>query len=150
MNENEIELVFTPNEKYIHNMQSRKGKANIFYRDEPTNPYDKEAVKIFTFNRKKEEVFLGYIKKNEIQTIFTDEAEKLYEDIQCHLISWEDAKRDKNWGKIKEIVKEPIFTKNELDHIKNEISKGNYRFRFDYEMGYGYLFRVNGSQQETT
>ena len=136
----EVELAYVQNSKYIHNMQSKKGKANIFFKDEPTNPHDKEAIQIFTLNRDKEEIFLGYIKKNDVHTIFTDEAEELYQDAQCHLIEWEDAKSDKNWGKIKEVIKEPIFTSSELEKIKELISKNAYRFRFEYDTQSGYIF----------
>ncbi len=146
-----IELVFIPDSKYIHNMQSFKGKANIFYKDEPTNKFDAEAIQIFTRNKKKEEIFLGYIKKNDVETIYTDEAEELYENAHCGSVKWEDAKADENWAKVKEVVKEPIFTGAELEQIKNDIENNVYRFRYNHYEGHGYLFRsTSDADQKTT
>lgn len=137
----EIELVFIPDSKYVHNMQSAKGKGNIFYKDEPSNKYDAEAIAIYTINQAKEEIFLGYIKKNNVQTIFTERANDLYEMAQCHEMSWEEAKADEKWAEVKEIIKEPIYTSNQLGQIKKDILNGIYKFRYEYDVGYGYLFR---------
>lgn len=137
----EIELIFIPKNVYVRNMQSHRGKANIFYKDEPTNPHDPEAVQIFTLDKKKEEIFLGYIKKNEVNTIFTDEANELYSMAECGEMMWEDAKLDENWAKVKEVIKTPIFKGEKLEQVKKDIAKGIYRFRYDYDAGYGYLFK---------
>jgi len=146
---NEIELVFIPDDKYIHNMQSQRGKANIFYKDEPENKYDSEAIAVYTLNREKEEVFLGYIKKNDVDIVYTQEAQKLYEYAQSggwsegvdDPFSWETAKANENWGKVEEVIKTPIYTKEELEQIKRDIEDGKYRFRYDFDMSYGYLFK---------
>ena len=136
---NKIELCFIPETKYIKNINSKKGKANIFYEIETTNKYDNEAIAIYTLNQKKEKIFLGYIKKNEVETIFTDAANELYEDAE-RFDNWQENKLNKNWAEVKEKIKTPIFTKEELEKIKENINNNLYNFRFEFEENIGYLF----------
>ncbi len=126
--------------RYIKNIQSIKGKASIYYKDEKDNPYDSEAIAIFTKDKQKNEIFLGYIKKNNVEKEYTFEANELYHQATMGEIAWEVARDDENWNQYT-IVKTPIWTSEDLEKIKDLINQNFYNYRFSYEENNGYLFK---------
>ncbi len=58
--------IFTPKEmkiNYITNIKRKNSKTGIYYKDEPENQYDNEAIAIYTKNAKDKEIKLGYVQK---------------------------------------------------------------------------------------
>ena len=137
-----VEL-YLPNKKitkYIRNIQSAKGKASIYFKDEKDNPYDSEAIAIFTKDKQKNEIFLGYIKKNNVEKEYTFEANELYHQATTGELSWEEARSYENWNKYT-TSKTPIWSSEDLEKIKDLINQNFYNYRFSYAENQGYLFK---------
>jgi len=108
--------IFTPDNiktRYIINIQSKNGKAGLYWKDEPENPFDSEAVAIYTKKANGEEVKLGYIQKKIFLSKDADE-NNVYEHIM------DDFK---------------------MKVLKNQIDKGVMRFYWDFYEETGWLFK---------
>lgn len=138
---NNLKLSFTPKISYITNIQSHKGKANIFYKIENENIYDKEAIAIYTLNRAKEEIFLGYLTKRTCEVIYTNKANDLYYMANSGEMTWEEAKNSNHWAEIKEKIFTDIYTKEQLEEILLNIESKKYKFIYCYQSENGFLFK---------
>jgi len=135
--------------KYIRNIQSHRGKANIHYEIEENNEYDNEAILIYTYNRKKEKIKIGYIQKKEfVNHIYSERAEALYEEYQNMLFqngkdyyddNILDLKSHEKWAEVIDTVYNYLHTEEELEQIKKDIENGFYNFVYDYDEKCGYL-----------
>jgi len=147
---NNVKVFIEPfKDKYITNIQSHKGKGNISFEIETTNPYDNEAILIKTIKRDNSIVKLGYVQKKEfIDRQYTKAASELYfeyQDILCENGGdYNDPrilelKSNPKWAENTGNIYNELHSKEELEQIKSQIDMGIMNFVYDYYEDCGYL-----------
>lgn len=146
----EIRLCNKKLSKYVKNMQTERGKANLICELED-HPEDPHAMKIYTLNGKKEKIFVSYVCKNNY--MFTAKANALYQKYNdrveelisdyghmedtAYSIAFDEYSIKSNWAKNEKVG---IYADEELTEIFNDINSGAYRLRYDYDLNELYLF----------
>lgn len=120
-----VELSFTPKKsKYI---KSLINKANIFW-DYEDHPKDHMAISIYTLKRDKSKVFLGYLKKRDVE-----KNDELYYKALNSGIPWDEIP----------VGFKNIFTDEELEQVLKDIDDKKYNFTYKtYENSF--LAKVKG------